>query len=950
MKNAFLRQTATHYLGNGQIEGTLFVFPTRRSSLFFRKHLTDLGYEGRCRTATLDEFMHTLSGRTIPERTDLLLRLYDCYAKVHPTAEDLDEFIFWGDILLKDFDDIDRSMADGSRLLRNATEFREMKDPMDYLTEEQKKALGRLLGDDAPKSGGVREKFIGMWNLLCPIYESFKASLSAEGLAYEGMAHRLVADNARDGEDFLLAAQTAFRGARHFAFIGMNYLSACEKAVLGRLRRDGAASFCWDYASALVRNSLNPASAFMRENIALFGQAFAPVPDAEHLPRPSFRLAGVPSASGQAMLLPQVLRGADPLSTAVILPDGRLLPAVLDAIPEDIQDINVTMGLTLSQSPVSALMDSLCELQTGAVRKDGRIFFRHETVRDILSNSAYRKTLDEAGAEDAARIQGETLHLIPSERFESDESLARTFSDAFAGVEDPSGALLGYLDVMLTGCAAALHEEDPGQAEFALSYRKCVRTITDKKLRLRPETTARLLHNIAAATRVSFDGEPVSGLQVMGEMETRSLDFDTVVILSCNEGSFPSRRNDPSFLPQSIRAAFGLPTRQTYEAMEAYNFYRLIQRAGTVWMLYDTRTEKMKGGEESRYVKQLRHHYRYPIREYFLAEGLPTGIPAEEDTITKTPDYGDRIRAKELSATALQHWLACPAMFHYSFVEGLRPEDDVAVNLDAGTTGTVFHSVMQSLYTGEEAMESDFDFERGDRPRHPLTEVDKTYILARLADEKGLRAKIRALICRTLNTPEVTGRNLVIEEIIYRYARKTLERDLDLLETHHATSFKILGLEKKMTWEWNGFRFKGFIDRMDSLEDGRIRIADYKTGKVTREDIDIRPSNAARVADDLFGEDNRKRPKIALQLFLYDMFATGGDESRLDGIDNVIYPASALFTDMPPAAAASSTFCSIVKEKLAAMLDEMADTSKPIRRTCDRNTCSWCPFRDICGR
>ena len=465
-----------------------------------------------------------------------------------------------------------------------------------------------------------------------------------------------------------------------------------------------------------------------------------------------------------------------------------------------------------------------------------------------------------------------------------------------------------------------------------------------------PMTYVRLLGQLIGMSSVPFRGEPLKGLQIMGPLEMRALDFRNLIILSANEGVFPRRSVSSSFIPPELRKGFGLPTYELQDAIWAYYFYRMISRAENVWMLVDSRTEGMKSGEESRYIKQLEYHFGLPLKRYTVQMGTMKTNPLPE--IVKTDDDIKKIKETVLSATALQNYLACPAKFYYAVIKGLQREGEVSENLDAGMFGTIFHEVMRSLYTSEEAMSPDFFFDDREAVKalSPLRHITRAYIQSWRDREPVIRAKVRALIEHELNVAEVTGRNLVVTDVIVRYVMKTLQSDLQILRESGKDSFEILGRELRVGGTFHGFRFKGFIDRFDAFGSDEVRVVDYKTGRVLDDDIFIDDGNAEAIAMKIFEPDVKDRPKIALQFYIYDLLVQGRDEVKGRNLYNCVYSTSRLFGEVPEAVPVNKVFFDSVSEKLKDVLDEMCDPDTGFRRTADEGVCSFCDFKTICGR
>lgn len=946
----FLKQVVRHYMSKGGIQGRCFIFPNRRSQVFFTKYL---GEEVKAASVpivapkmlTINDFFFNISGNRPAGRVRLLLDLYDCYKSLNPKHETLDEFISWGDVILGDFDDVDKYLADPARLFANVADFKEIQDSYSYLTENQRKAIesfvshfrsgGRLTVDLDSDNPNVKENFLRIWNILYPLYNSFRERLSGEGLAYEGMVYRSLAARL-DSESAADILPAVFGNVDEYVFVGLNALNECEKKVLRRMRDAGLAEFCWDYSGEMVKNPLNKSSFFMSRNVKDFPQAFEI--DPEGLKTPEIEVVSVPSSVGQAKLIPSVVKDE---RCAVVLPDESLLVPVLNSIPEEIRDINVTMGYPMKNSAFFDFLTLVSAMQMHLRQKDGVWYYYHKQVWSLFSSALFRKVTcgDEEVRDRIKRIKDGMKYYIPQEDLSGIPIFGMLFRPAVTDPKSASreqiSAFADYQKALIKGLAPLI-AGDPSLAvelEFAKAAYGAVSQLQAAGLEVLPMTYIKLLDQLLAPVSVPFNGEPLKGLQIMGPLETRALDFEQVMILSCNEGMFPRRSVSSSFIPPELRKGFGLPTYEFQDAVWAYYFYRLIQRADKVTLVYDSRTEGLKGGEESRYIKQLEYHFNVPVKRSFVkAEAAGDFSPKE---IAKTEEDVEVIRRSRLSASALKNYLDCPAMFYYATVRKLRKRDEVSEDLDAGMLGNVYHGTMQRLYSPEMA---------GGRT------VTGEYLSGLLRKPSAIKEIIRGLILDQLHSLEVTGRDLVVENVILEYVRKTLQRDIELLKSSGFDAFEILGLEEKFDQEIDGFRFIGFVDRMDSLRPGEIRIIDYKTGKVEDNEIDITDAKAAGVVEALFGPKNEGRPKIALQMYLYDVFCRRSGVYKGERIVNVIYPPAGLFVGPAKEVPVSEEFMRLTEERLHALLAEIASVEVPFRRTSEANTCKNCDFRMICGR
>ena len=967
----FLKQVADHYYNEGKIEEKCFVFPNRRSMVWFRKHLCSAVKDVPLlapQMLTINDFFSRVSGVPASDRVRLLLELYDSYKALNPKAESLDEFIFWGDVILADFNDVDKYLVDPKQLFANVADFKALQDTFEYLTDTHREAIkgflshfndqsGKLTVDLGTDDPDVKGRFLQIWNILYPLYVSYNKSLADKGMAYEGMVYRSLAERLKNMsvEDVF---QDIFHEGTTFVFVGLNALNECEKTLLRKLRDAGKAEFCWDWSGDMIKDPQNRSSFFMADNVLEFPQAARW--DPEGVECPEINVISVASSAGQAKRLPDILRqrtGA-PEECAVVLPDEGLLKSVLNSIPEEIHDINVTMGLPMNVSLFYTMMADISAIQMHAVKRKDTWLFYHKQVWDLFSSEIFRKAADEKTMEIVAKVKENARYYIPKDELTGTLLMDVIFRPVIMDPKMASTAQIAsfaqYQKDVIEAIAPAIADDASLalELEYAKEYYKCINVLFEIRPEVLPMTYLRLLGQLLSSVSVPFRGEPLKGLQIMGPLETRALDFKDLVIMSANEGVFPRRSVSSSFIPPELRKGFGMPTYEYQDAVWAYYFYRMISRAEKVWMLVDSRTEGFKSGEESRYIKQLEYHFGVPLKRSVVKFGsmktasLPDIVKTEEDVA--------RIKDTVLSATTLQNYLACPAKFYYGTVKGLEAEEEVAESLDYGMFGTVYHDTMRALYTSEEAMNPEFVFNdrepRGGLSGEAQKTVSQSYIEGWLSRKEDIKAKVKALIMMQLNTIEVSGRNLVVADVIVRYIIKTLQRDLELLKKEGRDSFEILGREIRVAGEFCGQRFKGFIDRLDSFKDGQARVVDYKTGKVLEDDENIHDGNAEEIAEKIFNPDMKNWPKIALQFYIYDMLVQSRPEVRGREICNCVYSTAHLFKEPPVTVPMNRKFYEAVSAKLEAMLAQMYDTSVPFRRTDDEKTCSYCDFRMICGR
>ena len=949
----FLKQVADHYYSLGDISDRCFIFPNRRSMVFFRKYLSEAVVSDidaspflAPEMLTINDFFALASGLKAADRITLLLELYDCYASLNPKAETLDEFIFWGDVILGDFDDVDKYLADPKQIFTNIADFKRMQDTFEYLSDRQRKALESFAGHFADTSS-IKENFLQIWNIMLPLYESFTSRLEDKGIAYEGMLYRRLASESDAIMDVM--------SERAYVFVGLNALNECEKKVLKQMKDMCLAEFCWDWSGRMMKDPQNKASFFMTGNLAEFPQAFALEEDEAAVP--DFNVLSVPSSYGQVKHLESILDrlgDASGSETAVVLPDESLLLPLLNSVPESVSDVNVTMGYPLSASAVFVLMSDIAAMQMHMRVKDGAFHFYHKHVWDVLASGL----LDCRQISDEVRKSGK--FYIPQEDLNGHPLLDIIFkpvlTDLASNSPDQIEAYASYLQEIVSALAARMAEngDDVLELDAAKAYYTSVNSLRSRRLGILPSTFARLLDALFSGASVPFKGEPLKGMQIMGPLETRALDFRNLVVLSCNEGMFPRRSVSSSFVPPELRKAFGLPTYEYQDAVWAYYFYRMVSRAENVWLVYDSRTEGLKRGEESRYIKHLKYHFGINLKRYVSHSDL-VALDKDDDKVEKTEDMMRTIGSMTFSASAIQNYVICPMKFCYYSVLKVVKDDDVAESLDSAMIGNVYHNVMRALYFGEDAMMSDVPFEKMDsQPDKGMDEISSAYLEKWISEDRHglISAKVESLMKSELNVDEVRGRDLVVRSVIVRYVIETLRRDLELLHKTGADSFRIIGLEKKVAADICGCRFFGVMDRIDSIVPGSVRLVDYKSGSDSQDILAVDDDTAETVVSRIFdGDYQYKRSyKAALQFHIYDRMLKETGIAEDGQLLNSLYSTSEMFKSAPALFPVNDRFSKMMDERLERTLGELKDKNVPFERTNDADACTYCDFKMICGR
>ena len=956
----FLYQVASLFYEKWEAEVSrlAFVFPNRRTGLFFQKYLSEVADTPLFSPTilTINDLFIQLSGKQSADRISMLFILYDIYIRQSGSTETFDEFLYWGEMLLNDFDDIDKYMANARMLFSNVTDLREIENDFDFLSDEQIAAIRSFWSSFYPRGDTPnQQQFLAVWQVLYDLYEEFRATLAAEGKGYEGMIFREVVESMERGESPDLPYE-------QIVFVGLNALSVSEERFLAQLQKREIADFYWDYVSDKVTDPDNKASYFVSRNLKSFPSSMKLPP--EEKVKTEIEVIGIPSGIGQAKHVYTLLSdwckeaemsSEEALRTAVILPDEHLLIPVLNAIPEQIRRINVTMGYPLAGTPVASLIEYILALQKNVRYIDRNPLFYFRDVLPVLNHRYILSTSPEIISSLVKEITENNKIYISHTELEKTPLLEILFTPV-TGVEAFSDYLIKVLEELNKVMSALSDEEEEDapqrtndlEQEFIFHYFTMVNrmkeVMKDARIEMKIDTFFRLLKRVTDTITIPFHGEPLSGLQIMGVLETRALDFDRLIILSMNEGIFPQRKAANSFIPYNLRRGFGLPTYEHQDSVWAYHFYRLIERASHVSLLYDTRSNGLQTGEVSRFVHQLHYHYEVPMRDKLVVYNVsssktpPLAVPKREDIMRRLDAYR-KGGSKAISASAINTYLDCPLKFYFSVVEGIREEEEVSETIESDVFGSILHKVMEELYKPFQGKMVTVDLLKAIRKDTALL----TGAIARAFASEFFKTEV---------VRSLTGQNYLIGEMIRKYVEKILERDGKL------TPFVYIESERKINGlislsDHSEIRLKGFIDRVDEVLDA-IRIIDYKSGSGTTTFSSI---------ESLFNKEEKDRAKAVMQVFMYCWMYAHFTENKGKTIQPGIYYVRSLFSDpFDPSVYHRiergksekvedfSGYAQAFEEGLRGCLDEIFNPEIPFTQTPTGKACSYCPFKGICGK
>lgn len=950
-------------IGN-DLSRVAIVFPNKRASLFFNEYLAMQSDRPIWSPAyvSISELFRQLSPWKSGDPIRLVCELYKVFREETRSEETLDDFYFWGELLISDFDDVDKNLVDADRLFSNLQDLKNIMDDYDFLDSEQEEAIRQFFQNfSIERRTQLKEKFISLWDKLGDIYHHYRHNLAELGIAYEGMMYRYVMEELQPDK----------LKYEHYVFVGFNVLNKVETKFFERLREAGKALFYWDYDvfyTRLPRENTPPytheAGEFILRNLKIFPNE---LPEAvfDTLRKPkNVRFISAPTENAQARYLPEWIRSVTkrdlpetPVKekeNAVVLCNEALLLPVLHSIPSEVKNVNITMGFPLAQTPVYSFVSALIELQTTGYRRDtGR--YQYEAVQSVLKHPYTRQLSTSAEGLEKQLTRDNRFFPLPSE-LKQDTFLEQIFTP-----KTGLSALCQYLTEMLREVAVLYRKEQETDDIFNQLYReslfksytlinRLLNLIDNGELNIQIETLRRLLCRLLATSNIPFHGEPAIGMQVMGVLETRNLDFRNLIMLSLNEGQLPKAGGDSSFIPYNLRKAFGMTTIEHKNAVYAYYFYRLIQRAENVTLLYNTASEGLNRGEMSRFMLQFLVESPHTIsREYLEAGQSPQS--GREISVEKTPEIITRMYERYdvnrhprslFSPSALNTYLDCRLKFYYRYVAGLKAPDEVSAEIDSALFGTIFHRAAELVYkdltaNGKEIRKDD------------LEQVLSNNI--KLQNYVDTAFKEEFFHVALTEKPEYNGTQLINAKVITSYLRQLLRNDLQY------APFFMEGMEKKVTEIIEietpqgklALNIGGTIDRIDSKDD-TLRIVDYKTGGSPKT-----PENIKQLFTPADG-----RPNYIFQTFLYASIMCR--KQSLKVAPSLLYihrAASETYSPVIEMGEARQPKIPVnnfafyedeFRERLQTLLQEIYNPEEAFTQTEDTKKCEFCDFRELCRR
>lgn len=964
----FLQELAEKiYRANPVISEVTVVFPNRRAVLYFRKYLSTLLTKPvfTPRLITVEDFISDFSSLKVVDKLELIYELYQVVKKRSAFGKDdvggVDQFYFWGDMLLRDFDEIDKYMVDAVHLFKDLSHQKELDSSFDFLTDEQREFLKSFWSNFDENDSANKKKFLYLWRRLPEVYTAFKEQLLHRGVAYEGMLHRQVA------EKFLHGKLSYESNAAKLHFAGFNALTTAEEKILAFFVDKGA-HVHWDFDEYYVNNGAQEAGKFFREyqEHPVLKKTFdgdVPAHFSQKIQSgKKIRMYGAAQPIGQAKLMAQILndefaKGLVPEETLIVLPDEKLLMPVLHGISTGIEKLNVTMGFPLSSTPLFNFIELLVDLQIN--RKGDH--FNHRQVLALLGHPYV--VAAEAASANAKRkeiLKANWVH-IPKNYLATEVQLHRLIFVELDLAEGKSSlsVLTNYLKAVVAEIGALKTIADLDK-EYAFHFYKFFNRIEevfagDEKEAAQPLLRAeyvqrlksflRLFRQLIRTHKIPFSGEPLRGLQIMGVLETRNLDYKNVFILSLNEGSFPSISNKGSYVPFTIRKAYKLPTIEHQDAIYSYLFYRVLQRAENISLFFNSETDVLGQGEMSRYLQQLVFESGIPMERKVLHNAIqpsavkPIAVAKNGEVIENLLKLNEgNMYFKGISPSALNTYLECQLKFYFRHVAKIREADEVEEELDARVLGNFLHDVMERFYkkTAER---------KGDKTIVATDFDNAEPVIDRLIDE----VFIEAYRLDPAKKVQYEGQRLVVKEVVKRFAHRIIDMDKAYAPfTIEAIEQEGLSFTVNINKPPHKAVVGGKIDRVDKKGD-LVRVIDYKTGKDKL--------NFESVGS-LFARDSG-RNKAAFQTLLYALlykrnFRNSDSTKIIPGLINRLNLFDEGFSfGLRVGKEQITNVDSLLpdfEEGLTKLFEELFDPEQAFHQTKDIEHCKLCPYTQICYR
>jgi hypothetical protein len=949
INSTFISDVAQHLLTHHaeHLGQCTVVFPNRRAGLFLKKELSKKISQPvwSPEVVSLEDFLLVFSSIKKTDTLTLIFELYEAFIQHQPKAESFETFYFWGEMLLRDFEEVDHYLVQPKQLFHYIKSDRQIAEDFYFLSPEQEKIIRSFWEKFFPTASKSQQQFMETWRILLPVYESFQQQLLQKQIGYTSMIYRHLADT----PDVQLP-----KSSGPIIFAGFNALTPAEEALIKYFVLDHQAEILWDVDDYYVRDERQEAGRFLRKyqkDITL-GKTFSgELPQRITQPK-EINVTGVSLEIGQAKAIGEKVKtlldkGEKHEDIVIVLPQDYMLFPVLNALPENVQKLNVTMGYPLKDTPLFGLLEAALEVVEHAhMSADNGLSFYHKPTLDVLSHP-YLYQKDRSVLDTFIKdVRDQNMVRI----FQSEiKELKLELLDVIFRVPKQGESLASYLFRIVEMLGKDVVERYQIEREYLYHFQQLLGRLETilghQSVEVDLKTFKGLFRKASRSVKIPFSGEPVEGLQIMGVLETRNLDFKHVFMLNMNEDIFPSSQRLGSFIPYHIRKAFGLPTFEVQDSIYAYLFYRLLQRAGHLDFYYNMYADFGLSGEVSRFVRQLELESGLTVSRFKLSNPIQVrehpGILVEKtpEILNKLNKYTETGHSK-LSASALNVYFECRLKFYFKYVLELFAKGDIQEELIQRDFGTVLHHAIELLY--KDAVEN--------RPNR-IVEPNDFFKMKNSVDGAIAKAFREHYGLGGKRKFELQGRNLVMADVMKKFVHKILELDeayapFEIVSLEDEDKYLRIFTVNTSSQQWK-IRLGADIDRVDR-KGTTVRVLDYKSGRDKR-NIDNLPT--------LFDREFSKRNKAGFQTMLYAWLYAGKHgtthtitpglfnihELFQDGFTPTLIVEGEPLTDARP-------HLEWFEQQLSALLSEVFSLEQPFDQTTDLKKCGYCDFKNMCGR
>lgn len=946
----FLERTALNMkLNHGNdLKDMLILVPNKRTGLFLEKELIAIFPQPFMlpKIQPIEEFINEYSKYAEIDLLELNLKLYRIFNRKLPIYETFDQFYFWGEMLIRDFNDLDKNLVNAKEIFQLMKDEKEIDKQFQYLQPEQIDVIKRFWSSfNPPDYRGNQQTFIDTWNILYPVYDQLGNELRAEQKAYPGMMFKEVAEG--------VSATKIQIPFSTICTVGFHILSKSEELVFDHLKKNKQGKFFWDvdeyYLSTGNNRRQHEAGKFLKHYVNRYPNSIEPSNFIESSPEIHF--VSCTKNNGQIFSMKNIFENnqiAYDKKTAIVMPDESMLIPVLQAMTRENEPINVTLGYNLKNAGITGIIDSWLDVFK---YKKGQKYFYKPIIK--LLNNAYIKTIipEETDRFENYVVQNNLIYIFDDDLTDFPEisNLVRMDSSNTQGALKNIRKLVEriyyhFFDIESKNGTQIFETEVLFQALKAIN--KLEDAVSQNELSIQPETLKKLLNKYLQSVSVNFSGEPVTGLQIMGLLESRNLDFENVFILNANEGILPASITTGSYIPYHLRLGFGLPTYSNNDSMYAYYIYRLLHQAKNVYFLYNNVSDELSRAEPSRYMVQLElesglkcNHIQQKIH-FTTPQYAPIVVEKTSEIFKELERYYHPEQNSVLTPSALNVYLDCRLKFYFRYIVNLHEPDTLADEIDPATFGNLLHNTMQNIYSLFIERES----------KDILTTEDMDSLYALLDEAIGHAMKTEFSPANHSRPLELVGDNFIIQQILRQYALNILKLDGQQLPR------KVPLMEEKYSFIYKhkeNIRLGGRIDRIDELAEV-VRVIDYKTGKTENK-------NEFKDILQLFSRDNKNRKEYIFQIFLYSFLLQQYVYPNKDVIPELLFVRESYQQDFESAVYykpekikqrvhSMIPFMESFKIELDKLLDDFLDPHIPYSQTDNHKKCENCPYAGICGR